>query len=140
MADVERCETGLENASIQPSIAQGMQTYLTECAGVYSEPACRQAFLQAAAVDNDRFLPTVVPPCRKAYCGALSAQHLKLCDAADPISAADELEGWPPLHNAILARDAGEYAPRLTEAMAHFYLTVQKRFAAGAPSAKPGKP
>jgi hypothetical protein len=126
LADVERCEEGLEFASLEPTYAQAMQTYLAACAGVYASPECRAAIVKAAGDDAE--LPSiVVPPCKRAYCPALAAQHLKLCDAPEPIAPNDAVEGWPSLHNAILAYDAGEYASRLKLEMYRFYVTVQQR-------------
>jgi hypothetical protein len=126
LSDVERCEEGLEFASLEPTFARGMQTYLTACAAVYVEPGCREAIVKAA-VDASELAAAVAPPCRKAYCPALGAQHLKLCEAKEPISKADAEEGWPALHNAILAHDAGKYASRLSIEMYRFYVTMQAR-------------
>ena len=126
LSDVERCEEGLEFATLEPTFAQGMQTYLTACAAVYAEPECRAAFVKAAG-DASELVSIVVPPCRKAYCPVLGAQHLALCDAKEPISPADARQGWPSLHNAILTYDAGKYAARLSIEMYRFYVAMQAR-------------
>ncbi len=126
LSDVERCEEGLEFASLEPTFARSMQTYLTACAAVYAEPECRAAFVKAAG-DGSELVSTVAVPCRRAYCPALTAQHLKLCEAKEPVTQADAEEGWPSLHNAILAHDAGKYASRLSIEMYRFYVGVQAR-------------
>jgi hypothetical protein len=127
LAVVERCEEGLEFASLEPTREKAMQTYLDACAAVYAEPGCRAAFVKAAG-DGAELVSTVVPSCRRAYCPVLRAQHLKLCEAKEPITQADAREGWPSLHNAILTYDAGKYATRLSIEMYRFYVTVQTRF------------
>jgi hypothetical protein len=93
---------------------------------VYAEPECRAALVKAAS-DGSELAPSVAAPCRRAYCPALAAQHVKLCEAKEPITQEDAEAGWPALHNAIVAHDAGKYAPRLSVEMVRFYVAMQAR-------------
>lgn len=126
LADVERCEEGLEFAGLEPTYEQGMRTYLTACASVYVERECREALIKVGREGSD-LASTAAEPCRRAYCPLLAAQHLKLCDAKEPLTQADAEQGWPPLHGAIVNHDAGRWASRLSLEMFRFYVAMQTR-------------
>jgi len=124
LSDVERCEQGVEKATLEPTLRDAMRTYLMACSAVYAEPACRKAVARAASADRREHPSIIGPPCRLAYCPLLADQHLDACRPEVGSDAGALATQWPTLHNAILTYDAKRYAPRLGRAMWRFYVTT----------------
>jgi hypothetical protein len=130
LAEVERCERGIEGAVAKPDVKDALRTYYRECAGVYAEAACKQAFTSAADLDVSEQMPKVVTDCRTAYCPFFQARGLEICQPTWQLSQVNIVKSWPALHDAILARDAKGYAPRISRAMLVFYSRVVQRMGA----------
>lgn len=125
IADVDRCERGIERAETQPTLREAMRVYYTECSIVYVEPGCRKAFLAAANAEPSARLPSIADGCKKAYCPLFGERHLELCQAGNQPTAEVVARGWPDLHDAILSYDAKGYAPHLSKLMLRFYVRTE---------------
>lgn len=137
VTEIERCERGIERAVMQTDTRQSMKTYYGECAGIYQEQGCRQAYQAAADLDPSQQMSKVLDGCRAAYCPNFANQDLEACKADfKPSSPAVVMKAWPPLHEAILERDVRGYAPRVSRAMLVFYSRVMQRMG-GAMAAPP---
>jgi hypothetical protein len=137
ITQIERCERGIERAVLQPEVRDALKTYYSECAGVYAEPACKQAFSAAAQLEPAQQMPKVVQGCRTAYCPMFQDRGYEICQPGLQIKSDDISKLWPPLHDAILAREAKGYAPRLTRAMLVFYSRVLQRTGGVLPGSEP---
>ncbi|HEY6560789.1 MAG TPA: hypothetical protein VI072_26105 [Polyangiaceae bacterium] len=125
---IERCERGIERAVLQTETRQSMKTYYGECAGIYTEQGCRQAYQDAANLDPSQQMAKVLEGCRAAYCPSFANQEFEACKPDfKPASPAVIMKAWPPLHEAILERDLRAYAPRVSRAMLVFYSRVMQR-------------
>jgi hypothetical protein len=74
----------------------------------------------------------VLEGCRAAYCPSFPNQELEACKPDFKPAGANILRAWPPLHEAILERDARGYAPRVSRAMLVFYSRVMQRMGGAA--------
>jgi hypothetical protein len=125
---IERCERGIERAILQTETRQSMKTYYGECAGIYTEQGCRQAYKDAASLDPSQQMAKVLEGCRAAYCPSFPNQDFEACKPDfKPTSLTAIMKAWPPLHEAILERDVRGYAPRVSRAMLVFYSRVMQR-------------
>lgn len=136
--DIERCERGIERAVMQTDTRQAMKTYYGECAGIYNEQGCRQAYEAASAAEPSAQMKTVLEGCRAAYCPKFPTQGLEACKPDFKADGVNILRAWPPLHEAILERDARAYAPRVSRAMLVFYSRVVQRMGGAAVPAASG--
>jgi hypothetical protein len=137
LADVERCERGIDLSATQPTFEQASATFYRECSSTVAEPECRQAFVEASLAKPDRQVPIVLERCSKVYCPIFSGRNLAVCGStfqASPLAAAF---GWAELHGAILERDASGYAPRLKRAFMAKDLELVKK---APPSNTPAAP
>jgi hypothetical protein len=133
VSEIERCERGIERAVLQTDTRQAMKTYYGECAGIYSEQGCRQAYQAAADAEPAEQMTKVIEGCRAAYCPSFPNQELEACKPDfKAAGGANALKAWPPLHEAILERDARGYAPRVSRAMLVFYSRVMQRMGGAA--------
>ena len=132
VSEIERCERGIERAILQTDTRQAMKTYYGECAGIYSEHGCRQAYQAAADAEPAEQMTKVIEGCRAAYCPSFPNQELEACKPDFKPAGANVLKAWPPLHEAILERDARGYAPRVSRAMLVFYSRVMQRIGGAA--------
>jgi hypothetical protein len=137
--EVERCEKGIETAVLQTDVRESLRTYYRECAGIYSEPACKKAFTIAADLEPAQQMSKVIQDCRGAYCPHFQGRGLEACEPNFDMTPVSIVKAWPPLHDAILAADAKGYAPRLSRAMLVFYSRIIQR-AGGIPGAPTGSP
>ncbi|HVU03889.1 MAG TPA: hypothetical protein VHE30_19155 [Polyangiaceae bacterium] len=134
LPDVDRCTLGVRKARSERTLSAALRTYYTECSALYLEPACRDAFVAAGSAPQADQLRVVAEGCRKAYCPVFSGRGFELCSGTGELSTEAALHGWPPLHEAILARDTKDYAPYLTHVMLRFYRQVATWPAEGAPA------
>lgn len=133
VSEIERCERGIERAVLQTDTRQAMKTYYGECAGIYSEEGCRKAYQAAADAEPAEQMTKVIEGCRAAYCPSFANQELEACKPDfKATGGANALKAWPPLHEAILERDARGYAPRVSRAMLVFYSRVMQRMGGAA--------
>jgi len=139
ITEIERCERGVERAVLQTDTRQAMKTYYTECSGVYTEAGCKQAYIAAAEVEPSQQMVKVLEGCRAAYCPKFPNQELEACKADFKPTGESIVRSWPPLHEAILERDAKGYAPRVSRAMLVFYSRVLQR-QGGMPGVTSGSP
>jgi hypothetical protein len=126
-ADVKRCERGIEGAMAQSDVTDAMRAYYRECAGVYAQPACKRAFVNAASSKVSEQMSNVVTECRAAYCPLFRTRALEICQSTWRLTRVNIRRSWPALHDAILTHDAGVYAPRVRQAMLVFYARIAER-------------
>jgi hypothetical protein len=138
MNEVERCERGIERAVLEPEVKNALKMYYRECAGIYTEPACKQAFTAAAELEPSQQMPKIMQDCKTAYCPLFQGRNLEACQPNFEITPMSTVKAWPPLHDAILARDAKGFAPRISRSMLVFYSRVTQRM--GQPAGTPGSP
>jgi hypothetical protein len=132
VTEIERCEKGIERAILQTDTRQAMKTYYGECAGIYSEQGCRQGYQAAAEAEPSEQMSKVLEGCRAAYCPKFPNQELEACKPDFKPEGLNIMRAWPPLHEAILERDARAYAPRVSRAMLVFYSRVMQRMGGAA--------
>jgi hypothetical protein len=142
--DVERCTQGIGRAILLPTKEETLRVYYHECANVYAEPACSEAFRGAADLPEPQREPSIVTACRKAYCPLLHDDTLVACKNDFVATKENIARDWPALYGAIFKFDTKEYGQRLTWAMlslyAHFVKSAKGSSAppaGGAPSAAP---
>lgn len=135
--EVERCEKGIEQALLKPNTREALSTYYRECSVVYAEPACRQAFVNAASLEGPQQMEQIVRECRAAYCPIFKSKELEACKSGFEASQPNIVKAWPALNEAILRREARGYAPRLGRAMLVFYSRVVQRMG-GQPNSNSG--
>jgi hypothetical protein len=137
LADVERCERGIDLAATQPKFEQASSTFYRECSATVAEPECREAFVEASLAKPDRQVPIVLERCSKVYCPLFAEQKLAVCASAFEATSFAAAFGWAQLHGAILERDASGYAPRLKRAFMAKDLELVKK---APPSETPAAP
>jgi hypothetical protein len=124
-ASVDKCEQGLKRAGAETDLAVAMRLYHEECADLYVQPGCRQAFLTAASAPQTEQVTLVADGCRRAYCPVLpSASGLEICKPGFGVTLESAQRAWPPLQEAILAYDGKGLAPRVTRFTVAFYSHV----------------
>ncbi|HEX7669461.1 MAG TPA: hypothetical protein VF395_07760 [Polyangiaceae bacterium] len=138
---VTKCLKGLEQASAAPTLRDGTSIYYGECADMFSDVSCRDAFRAAAKLEPAAQLGAVADACKKAYCPALGAFAFAICK--DDFKATPEslTRDWPPLFDAIVAREAGMSAGEVSASLLKFYVSsAAKALASAAPSASSAPP
>ena len=129
---IERCERGIERAILETDTRRAMKTYYGECADIYSEAGCRQAYEAASTAEPSEQMSKVLEGCRAAYCPGFPNKELEACKPDFKPAGVNILRAWPPLHEAILERDARGHAPRVSRAMLVFYSRVMQRMGGAA--------
>src|SRR5207249_1502168 len=76
---VGRCETGIRKAVTKQTVREAMAIYYEECAELYTEAGCRDAFHAAAHAEPADQLAIVVRGCRGSYCPLLGASRYEAC-------------------------------------------------------------
>ncbi|MBM4361147.1 MAG: hypothetical protein FJ104_00585, partial [Deltaproteobacteria bacterium] len=139
--EVARCEAGIRKALTQQTHREVTRTFYEECADLHQKPVCRDAWKQAAAAPGSEQQTIVADACARAYCPDLSAYSLSLCQPGAERQGPSLSRTWPPLFDAIMAREAGEYVAEMTTALMVLYVHTKRLEAAGdtgeAPSAPP---
>lgn len=142
--DVERCTQGIAHAITLPTKEETLRVYYHECATVYAEPACSDAFRGAADLPEPQREPSIVTACRKAYCPLLHDDTLAACKSDFVVTKESITRDWPALYGAIFKFDTKEYGQRLTWSMlslyAHFVKTGDGASASSAPGAASAAP
>ena len=134
--EVRRCVAGVQTAIRVKTLDEATRIYYRECASVYFEPACRQAFTDAANESGDaERRAKVFGPCRTAYCPMLEGSGLEACQPSFQPTPANIVRAWPSLQEAILKYDAKIYAGQITLATVALYVRFMKQ--AGKPVAPP---
>lgn len=119
-AAVDGCIAAVRGASRATDVRARTVTVARACSGIYSERACRDGYLLAAADETDpaAFARIIRERCRDAYCPLLATPKPKLCDAGE-LGVAAASAAWPELVQSALVRDLGpERATRVLSEMA----------------------
>ncbi len=124
--DVERCAQGIQRAILLPTKEETLRVYYHECANVYAEPACSDAFRGAAELPEPQREPSIVTACRKAYCQLLHDDTLVACKSDFVVTKESIARDWPALYGAIFKFDTKEYGQRLTWALLSLYVHFVK--------------
>jgi hypothetical protein len=129
-----KCNAGILKAVEFSTLQEVLKTYYTECADLYPQPPCGEAWRKAATLATPtEQLALVSAECRKAYCPDLSGRTLALCKPDfEPTAAAIEA-GWGPFLSAVIEREGGEYAPHLYPSLLGFYARTKQLEAALSP-------
>lgn len=133
-AGASKCKGGIDRALKASTIAEANSIYYTECSALFSQAACRDAWVGAAKLPSGEQIPMVADACRKAYCPSLSALSFEAC--RDDFKATPEslAKAWPTLFDAILTREVGAAAPEVSGAMLTLYVHLKQLEAAQAPA------
>jgi hypothetical protein len=121
------CERGIEHAMTLGTRREVLRAFYEECASVYIEHGCREAFLAAANAEPTQQPLIVTLGCREAYCRWLPGTNIEACDGEFVPTAAAVERAWPPLDTAILNLDAKKHVPRLMEAMLRLHAVLPSR-------------
>lgn len=121
-----KCKNGIDRALKASTIADANSIYYTECSALFSQPACRDAWVAAAALPSGQQIPKIADACRKAYCPSLAALSFEAC--RDDFAATPEAltKAWPTLFDAILTREVGTSAPELSSRMLVLYVHLKQ--------------
>jgi hypothetical protein len=125
VASVERCERGIEQAVSLGSAKEMTSLYYRECSQIQAEAPCQQAFMAASKAEPERQLVVAYQGCAAAYCPLFKDQNLEACSSGFQATDASLWRAWPPLHKAILTRDAGVYGPRIERALLQFLIALK---------------
>jgi hypothetical protein len=143
---VTRCLQGLERANKATTLKDTSSIYYEECADLFSDVACRDGWRAAARAEPPAQLGIVATVCKKSYCPALGSFAFAICKD-DFVSTPESLaRDWPPLFDAIVAREAGMSATDVSTALLTLYVNTARKAAesasaaasAGAPPAPSG--
>jgi hypothetical protein len=135
-----RCVQGIQRAVKASTEKEVSAIYYDECAEMFSQPACRDAYRAAAQAPANLQLSGIAQACRKAYCPSYSAFSFDIC--RDDFNATPEAlaKTWPPLFDAILAREAGPAQPQVTSSMLVLYARLKQLEASAPPPETPSAP
>jgi hypothetical protein len=130
-----KCKSGIDRALRASTITDANSIYYTECSALFSQPACRDAWVAAAKLPPAEQIPKIADACRKAYCPSLSALSFEACRDDFKATPASLTKMWPTLSDAILTREVGTAAPDVSSAMLTLYVHLKQLEAAEAPAA-----
>jgi hypothetical protein len=125
-AGAAKCKGGIDRALKASTIADANSIYYTECSALFSQPACRDAWVAAAKLPPPEQITKVAEACRKAYCPSLSALSFEVCRDDFVATTASLTKAWPTLFDAILTREAGTAAPEVSGAMLALYVHLKQ--------------
>src|SRR5690349_7699650 len=74
-----RCVQGIQRAVKAGTAKEVSAIYYDECAEMFSQPACRDAYRAAAQAPANLQLAGIAEACRKAYCPSYSAFSFDIC-------------------------------------------------------------
>lgn len=123
---VGKCESGIRKAVTKPTVREVMAIYYEECADLYSEAGCRDAFHAAAQAEPRDQVAIVLRGCRGSYCPLLGANRYEACNDNFQITPESAMRAWPAIGGAILAHEAGAYSGELTNAVVALYAYTMK--------------
>lgn len=126
-AAATRCVRGIDRALTLPTRREALRAYYDECASVYFESGCREAFETAAMSDPARQLAIVTLACRDAYCRWIPGVGPKACSPEFVPTASALDQDWPELNAAMLHLDAKGRAQELSTAAERLYGSLASR-------------
>ncbi|HEX3596936.1 MAG TPA: hypothetical protein VHU80_17625 [Polyangiaceae bacterium] len=128
-----KCKSGIDRAVKASTVQEADSIYYSECSALFAQPVCRAAWSAAAKLPPGQQIPPIADACRKAYCPSLTAFAFEAC--RDDFKATPESlqRAWPPLFDAILAREAAAAAPEVSSGMLVLYAHLQQLAAAATP-------
>ena len=118
---VGKCESGIRKAITKPTVREVMSVYYDECADIYSEAGCKDAFHAAAHAEPKEQVSIVVQGCRSSYCPLLGAYSYEACNDNFQVTPESAMRAWPKLQQAILAHEAGAYSGEISSLMMALY-------------------
>jgi hypothetical protein len=118
---IGRCESGIRKAVTKTTLKEVMAIYYDECAEMYSEAGCRDAFHAAAHADMKEQVSIVMQGCRSAYCPLLGAYSYEACNDNFQMTPESVVRAWPKLQQAILAHEAGAYSGEVSNLLMALY-------------------
>jgi hypothetical protein len=132
---VGRCETGIRKALTKPTVREAMSVYYDECADLYTEAGCRDAFHAAAHAEVKDQAGIVLQGCRAAYCPVLGEGIYEACSDGFQLTTESAMRAWPKLYSAILAHEAGAYSGEVQNMLMTLYAYTIKLGGFDQPSA-----
>lgn len=139
-AGVTRCLHGIERALQTPTAEETLKIYYEECADLFTDAPCRDAWHAASRAEPAARLGIVADTCKKSYCPTLGAFAFAICKD-DFVSTPQSLaRDWPPLFDAIVAREAGMSAADVSTALLAVYARTTVLTAQSVASASAGAP
>ena len=123
---IGRCESGIRKAVTKTELKEVMSIYYDECADMYSEAGCRDAFHAAAHADMKEQVSIVMQGCRSAYCPLLGAYSYEACNDNFQMTPESVVRAWPKLQQAILAHEAGAYSGEVSNLLMALYAHTVK--------------
>jgi hypothetical protein len=123
---IGRCESGIRKAVTKTALKEVMAIYYDECAEMYSEAGCRDAFHAAAHADMKEQVSIVMRGCRSAYCPLLGAYSYEACNDNFQMTPESVVRAWPKLQQAILAHEAGAYSGEVSNLLMALYAHTVK--------------
>lgn len=123
---VGKCESGIRKAVTKPTVKEVMTLYYDECADLYTEAGCRDAFHAAAHAEVKDQVAIVMQGCRSAYCPLLGSSAYEACTDGFQVTPETALRAWPKLQSAILAHEAGAYSGEVTNMLMALYAYTLK--------------
>src|SRR5262245_42525296 len=123
---IGRCETGIRKAVTKNTLKEVMSIYYDECAEMFSEAGCRDAFHSAAHADMKEQMGIVMQGCRSAYCPLLGAYSYEACNDNFQVTTESVVRAWPKLLQAILAHEAGAYSGEVSNLLMVLYAHTLK--------------
>lgn len=118
-----------------------MSVYYEECADLFSQPSCRDAWHAASKTPLADQAKLVTEACRKAYCPMLGSFAFDICKESFVSTPESIAKSWPPLFDAIVAREAGAASNDVSTMLVAVYarsLQLKAQEPAAASAAAPG--
>jgi len=135
---VSRCMDGIRRAVQSSTVEEVSRVYYDECADLYTEAGCREASHAAAHAALDEQLGIMAAGCKKAYCPTLGSFAFDICKDSFVVSKESITRAWPPLYDAIIAREAGASATDVSYALLTLYARSAQMMAAVGSAGAPG--
>ncbi|HEX4335257.1 MAG TPA: hypothetical protein VH062_05050 [Polyangiaceae bacterium] len=135
-----KCKSGIERAVKAPTASEATSIYYAECSALFSQAACRDAWSGAAKLPESDQIPQIAEACRKAYCPSLTAFAFEACRDDFKATPTSLTRAWPPLFDAILAREALASAPDVSSSMLVLYARLKQLAAQNPPPATSAVP
>jgi hypothetical protein len=129
---------GIRRAVQASTVAEVSRVYYDECADLYTEAGCREASHAAAQAAPSEQLGIMAAGCKKAYCPTLGSFAFEICKDTFVVSKETITRAWPPLYDAIIAREAGASATDVSYALLTLYARSAQMMAAAGSAAAPG--
>lgn len=124
---IERCESGMDRAPWRRTRREAFQEYASECAPLYADVRCRNAFLEAANAESENPIEVALAECQKAYCPVLPERRPEACGPLPPSGSDHFYRMWVELSRDVFEHDRVGHGGELGYAYIRFFNELNLR-------------